>query len=64
MGAKVRDAELDKIPIMFIIGQNESENNTISVRRRFEGNLGEFKIDEYLDLIHEEINNKDRRVLK
>tara|TARA_B100002051_G_scaffold275118_1_gene317967 strand:+ start:1014 stop:2969 length:1956 start_codon:yes stop_codon:yes gene_type:complete len=64
MGAKIRKSELDKIPIMFILGENEEKNNSVSVRRRFEGNLGEIKFDEYLDSIKEEINKKSRRDLK
>jgi len=64
MGAKIRNAELDKIPIMFILGENEIKNNSVSVRRRFEGNLGEIKFDDYLDSIKEEINKKSRRDLK
>ena len=49
---------------MFILGENEEKNNSVSVRRRFEGNLGEIKFDEYLDSIKEEINKKSRRDLK
>ena len=64
MGAKVRDAELKKIPIMLIVGENETKNNTVSVRRRFEGNIGEFKFEDYLKSIKEEIDNKKRRNLK
>ena len=64
MGAKIRKSEMDKIPIMFILGENEQKNNSVSVRRRFEGNLGEIKFDEYLDSIKEEINKKSRRYLK
>ena len=64
MGAKVRDAELSKIPVMLILGENEIKNNTVSVRRRFEGNIGEFKFEDYLKYIKEEIDNKIRRDLK
>ena len=61
MGAKIRKSELEKTPIMFIVGENEVKNKSISVRRRFEGNLGEIKFDDYLESIKEEIKNKDRR---
>ena len=64
MGAKIRDSELSKIPIMIILGENEKDNKTISVRRRFEGNLGEMKFEDYLKSIKNEIKNKDRRDLK
>ena len=64
MGAKIRDSELNKIPIMIILGENEKNNKTISIRRRFEGNLGEMKFEDYLKSIKNEIKNKDRRDLK
>jgi threonyl-tRNA synthetase len=64
MGAKIRDSELNKIPIMIILGENEQSNNSISVRRRFEGNLGEIKLNDYLESINDEIKNKNRRDLK
>ena len=40
MGAKIRDAEIDRIPIMIILGEKEVNDNTVSVRRKFKGNLG------------------------
>ena len=64
MGAKIRDSELSKIPIMIILGENEKSNKSISVRRRFEGNLGEMKLKDYLESINNEIKNKSRRDLK
>ena len=54
IGAKIRQAELEKINMMLIIGEKEVEEKTISVRRRFEGNAGTIGIDELkLDLINE-----------
>ena len=64
MGAKIRQAEIDKIPIMIIIGENEVSNNEVSVRRRYEGNIGSFKINDFITNITTEIKNKDRRVIK
>ena len=64
MGAKIRDSELSKIPIMIIVGENEKNSKTISVRRRFEGNLGEMKLKDYIKSLKDEIKNKDRRDLK
>ena len=61
MGAKIRSSELRKIPIMIILGENEKKNKTISVRRRFEGNIGEVSLEDYIIKIKDEINNKDRR---
>ena len=46
IGAKIRQAELEKINVMLIIGEKEVEEKKISVRRRFEGNTGTIGIDE------------------
>ena len=48
MGAKIRDAEIDRIPIMIIVGENEVNDSTISVRRKFKGNLGSISIDDFI----------------
>ena len=54
IGAKIRQAELEKINVMLIIGEKEAEEKKISVRRRFEGNTGTIGIDELkLDLVNE-----------
>jgi threonyl-tRNA synthetase len=39
IGAKIRHAELSKIPVMMIVGEKEANENTVSVRRRFIGDL-------------------------
>ena len=54
IGAKIRQAELEKINVMLIIGEKEVKEKMISVRRRFEGNTGTIGIDELkLELINE-----------
>ncbi len=58
IGAKIRDAELQKIPYMFIIGAKEAEAETVSVRRHGEGDIGSKKIDEALTLLKTEIERK------
>ena len=61
VGAKIRDAELMKIPVMLILGEKEQTSGTASVRRRNEGDIGVVQTDDLLnDLIHE-INSKTRR---
>ena len=47
-GKKIRDAELKKIPFMLVVGENEEKEQTISVRRRGEGDLGVMKLDEFI----------------
>ena len=48
-GKKIRDAELKKIPFMLVVGENEEQNGTISVRRRGEGDLGAMSIDDFVN---------------
>lgn len=48
LGYKIREARLDKVPYMIVVGQNEHETNTISVRGRDDGDLGKMTIDEFI----------------
>jgi threonyl-tRNA synthetase len=48
IGKKIRDAEIQKIPIMIIIGENEVQENTLSVRKHGEGDVGKFGMDEFV----------------
>ena len=58
IGAKIRQAEIDKINVMVIIGEKEKDTNTISVRRRFSGDLGVMKLDELIVQLQEEIKQR------
>ncbi|MCG2792315.1 MAG: threonine--tRNA ligase [Weeksellaceae bacterium] len=53
-GKKIRDAELQKLPFMLIVGENEERNGTISVRRRGEGDLGEMTVDAFITYFKEQ----------
>ncbi|MET3535239.1 threonine--tRNA ligase [Chryseobacterium limigenitum] len=53
-GKKIRDAELNKIPFMLIIGENEEKDGTISVRRRGEGDLGVMKMEDFVNYFKKE----------
>jgi threonyl-tRNA synthetase len=55
MGKKIRDAETQKIPFMLIVGENESENQTVSVRKHGGEDLGEMPIEDFVSLIQSEI---------
>ena len=55
-GRKIRDAEQKKIPFMIIVGEKEEGENTISVRKHGEGDLGAFTIDSFVELIDKELN--------
>ena len=58
IGAKIRRAELSKINIMLIIGEQEAKGNTVSVRRRFEGDIGSMNVDNLTSKLVEEINQR------
>jgi len=58
IGAKIRQAELNKIPVMAIVGEKEAENNTVSTRRRFIGDQGVIKTDLLLKNIISEIKQR------
>jgi threonyl-tRNA synthetase len=48
IGRKIRDNELNQIPLMLIVGESEVEENAVSVRQKGEGDLGKMKIDEFI----------------
>jgi len=58
IGAKIRLAELSKINVMLIIGEREEKENTVSVRRRFEGDIGSMNLDSFSSKLVEEINQR------
>ncbi|RYE23254.1 MAG: threonine--tRNA ligase, partial [Sphingobacteriaceae bacterium] len=56
IGRKIRDAEVKKIPYMLIVGEKEAAENTVSVRKHGEGDLGSMRIEDFKTLIEKEIN--------
>ncbi|MEJ2049811.1 MAG: threonine--tRNA ligase [Calditrichota bacterium] len=59
VGYKIREAEVNKIPYMVILGDQEEENRTLSVRQKGKGDLGKYKIDEFLMQLDEQIKSKN-----
>jgi threonyl-tRNA synthetase len=55
IGKKIRDAEMKKVPYMLVIGEKESESNTVAVRKHGEGDKGTLAVAEFANLIHEEV---------
>ena len=55
VGKKIRDAELAKVPFMLIVGEEEVEANTISVRQRGKGDLGKMPYEDFVTLVQNEI---------
>ena len=58
IGAKIRQAELSKINVMLIVGEKEAAASTVSVRRRFKGDLGSMQVTELTELLNDEIQNR------
>ncbi|MHC4871145.1 MAG: threonine--tRNA ligase [Planctomycetota bacterium] len=58
IGAKIRKAELAKIPYTLVLGDREIENNQVSLRRRLKGDLGTVAADEFIEKITVEIDNR------
>ena len=57
VGKKIRESEINKIPFMIVVGENEVKNNTISIRRHHGDDLGEMKIEKFIDIIKKEISD-------
>lgn len=58
LGKKIRNAKMEKIPYLLIVGDKEVESNTVTVEHRESGNLGAITIDELLAKLKDEIVNK------
>ena len=57
-GYKIREAQLQKIPYMLIVGEKEVEGNTVSIRSREEGDIGVKVVDDFVEEILEKVENK------
>ena len=57
MGYKIREAQLQKIPYMLVIGDKEIETNAVGVRSRKDGDMGALKVDEFISQIKDQIKN-------
>ena len=61
IGFKIREARLNKVPYMLVVGQQEEEDGTVSVRSRFAGDEGVKALSEFADQICKEIRTKEIR---
>ena len=59
IGAKIREASLAKVPYIVIVGEKELVDKTISVRKRGKGNIGNFNLNKFIDLLREEVSAKN-----
>ena len=63
IGYKIREARLDKLPYMLVVGAKEEEENKVSVRSRFAGDEGVKDLSEFIDAICKEIDVYKRQII-
>src|SRR5699024_7567122 len=61
IGRKIRDAEMNKIPYMLIVGEQEEKDGTVSVRKHGEGNIGTMPINNFAEIITREITQQVKK---
>ena len=64
IGYKIREAQMQKVPYMVIVGQKEEEEGLVSVRSRFAGDEGQKNPEEFIKALKEEIDSKIQREMK
>ena len=64
IGYKIREAQMQKVPYMVIVGQKEEEEGLVSVRSRFAGDEGQKNPEEFIKALKEEIDSKIQREVK
>ena len=60
IGYKIREAQLEKVPYMLVIGDKEIETNAVAVRSRKDGDLGQVKVEDFVKKIKDEIDTKSK----
>ena len=58
IGYKIREAQLEKVPYMLLVGDKDIENNTVSIRDRRDGDIGSMALADFITKITEEVANK------
>ncbi len=61
IGKKIREAQLDKIPYMLVVGDRDMEAGTVSVRHRAEGDLGAMSLEDFTVMLHQVVDSKERK---
>ena len=61
IGKKIREAQLDKIPYMLVVGDRDMEAGTVSVRHRAEGDLGAMSLEDFAAMLHQVVDSKERK---
>lgn len=58
IGFKIREAQLQKVPYMLVVGEKEAEANAVSVRSRDKGEIGSLSVDEFVAMVCKEVEDK------
>ena len=61
IGKKIREAQLEKVPYMLVVGDRDMENGTVSPRHRADGDLGAMSFDEFAALLTDVVNTKAKK---
>ena len=61
IGRKIRDAQMEKVPYMVVVGDRDMENGTVSPRHRVDGDLGAMSMDEFSALLKQVVDNKEKK---
>ena len=62
IGKKIREAQMEKVPFMLVIGDKERENGQVAVRTRRGGDEGAMSVEAFCNRILEEVQSKGRNV--
>ena len=61
IGRKIRDAQMEKVPYMLVVGDRDMENGTVSPRHRADGDLGAMSMDEFSVMLKQVVDNKEKK---
>ncbi len=61
IGKKIRDAQMEKVPYMVVVGDRDMENGTVSPRHRADGDLGAMSLDAFVALLRQVVDSKAKK---
>ena len=61
IGKKIREAQIDKVPYMVVVGDRDIENSTVSPRHRADGDLGAMSMDAFIAILEEVVDSKAKK---
>ena len=61
IGKKIREAQLEKVPYMLVVGDRDMEAGTVSVRHRSEGDLGAMSLEQFSAMLRQVVDAKERK---